>query len=198
MHNAIDEEELMRIKSTEFQPGGFYHIYNHAAQGMLLFRDSDDYQKCLSLMQTHLSSPDYSMVTFCLMPNHYHFFLRQNGECPAYVIMNKIWFSYSKYYNLKYGGKGSIFAGKTQHKHVDKDIYLLRLSAYIHQNPVSAGLTVTPEQWEWSNYREWVGLRDSLLCDQSICRSYYSDESSYKELMDEIADNKQLKDYLLD
>ncbi len=188
----------MRVKATEFLPGNFYHIYNHAAQNLLLFRDGEDYSKCLSLMHKYLHSPDFSMVAFCLMPNHYHIFIRQNGECPIYLIMNKIWFSYSKYYNAKYGGKGSIFAGKTQHKLVDKDIYLLRLSAYIHQNPVSAGIVNTPEEWEWSNYHEWVGLRDSQLCDYSICREYYTDETHYKELMEEIAEAKQIKDYMLE
>ena len=188
----------MRIKATDFLQGHYYHIYNHASQNLLLYRDAEDYQNCLSLMNKYLNSPDFSMVAFCLMPNHYHLFIRQNGECPIYLIMNKIWFRYSKFYNGKYGGKGSIFAEKTQHKHVDKDIYLLRLSAYIHQNPVTAGLVATPEHWEWSNYREWIGLRDALLCDYDICRIYYKDESSYREMMVDMAAAKQIKDYMLD
>ncbi|MDD2229724.1 MAG: transposase [Candidatus Cloacimonetes bacterium] len=188
----------MRIKSTDFIPANYYHIYNRAAQSLLLFKNAEDYQKCLSLMNRYMDSPDFSMVAFCLMPNHYHFFMHQNGECPIYMIMNKIWFSYSKYYNRKYGGKGSIFAGKTQHKHVDKDAYLLRLPAYIHQNPVTAELVSSPEQWEWSNYLEWVGLRDAQLCDFEIIRSYYDDESSYSEMMDVIASEKQIKSYMLD
>jgi len=188
----------MRIKATYFQPGNYYHIYNHAAQKLLLFRDTEDYRKCLSIMNTYLKSPDFSMVAFCLMPNHYHFFIRQNGECPIYLIMGKIWFQYSRYYNKKYGGKGSIFAGKLQHKHVDKDEYLLSLSAYIHQNQVTAGLVDSPELWEWSNYREWIGLRATQVCDFSICRAYFKDEASYMKIMDAIADSKQIKSYVLD
>ncbi len=188
----------MRVKAEEFISGCYYHIYNHAAQKLLLFRDAEDYQKCLSLMNIYLVSPGFSVVAFCLMPNHYHLLIRQNDECPIYQIMNKIWFRYAKYYNGKYGGKGSIFAGRTQHKHVDKDRYLFRLSAYIHQNPVSAGLVKSPEDWEWSNYQEWIGLRHTRLCDYSICRGYFKDETSYREIMEEITAGKHIEKYLLD
>ncbi|PKN72006.1 MAG: hypothetical protein CVU50_08950 [Candidatus Cloacimonetes bacterium HGW-Cloacimonetes-3] len=188
----------MRVKAVEFISACYYHIYNHASQSLLLFRDAEDYRKCLSLMTKYLDSTSFSMVAFCLMPNHYHFLIRQNGEYPIYQSMSKIWFSYSMYYNGKYGGKGSIFAGKTQHKHVDKDIYLLRLSAYIHQNPVSAGFVKSPEDWEWSNYQEWIGLRHTQLCDESICRAYFKDASSYREIMEKITALKHIEKYLLD
>lgn len=188
----------MRIKSTQFLPGHFYHIYNHAAQNSLLFRDAEDYRICLGLMREHLDSPDFSMVAFCLMPNHYHILIRQNGECPIYLIMNKIWFRYSKYYNKKFAGRGSIFAGKAQHKLVDKDEYLMRLIAYIHLNPVAAGLVAAPQDWEWSNYQEWAGLRDKYLCDLSIGKSYYADLKNYQDLMEEITADKRMHKYLLD
>jgi REP element-mobilizing transposase RayT len=127
----------MRLKSDSFYPGSYYHLYNHAAQNTLLYRDDEDYEKCLSLVKLHLSSSDFSVVSFCLMPNHYHFLIRQNSECPVFYPMNRIWFSYSKYYNKRYQGMGSIFAGRLQHILIDKEIYLHRLIVYIHLNPVS-------------------------------------------------------------
>ena len=188
----------MRIKSVQFEPGKFYHIYNHAAQNSLLFREAGDYAECLGLMSEYFNTKDFSMVAFCLMPNHYHIFIRQNGECPIYLIMSKLWFRYSKYYNRKYSGKGSVFSGKAQHKLVDREEYLLRLSAYIHLNPVSAGLANKPQDWAWSNYQEWAGLRDEYPCDYCICKSYYNDLNNYRELMEEIAQDKNIHKYLLD
>ena len=29
---------------------------------------------------------------------------------------------------------------------------------YIHYNPVRAGLVESPEQWQWSSFRDWAGL----------------------------------------
>jgi putative transposase len=37
---------------------------------------------------------------------------------------------------------------------------------YIHRNPVKRGLVETPEDWEWSSVRWWMGRRDGELpCD---------------------------------
>ena len=110
----------MRIHAYQFHAGGIYHIYNHAAQNMLLFKDKDDYSLCLKMFKEYFSSSDFSVIAVCMMPNHYHLLLRQNGECPPYMILNKLWFRYAKYYNKKYGGKGSIFAQKAQHKLIEK------------------------------------------------------------------------------
>jgi len=150
------------------------------------------------MIHEYLDSPDFSMVSFCLMPNHYHIFIRQNGECPIYLIMNKIWFKYAKYYNKKYEGKGSIFAGKSQHKPVESDNYLLALAAYIHLNPVNAGLVQSPGEWGWSNYREWAGLRKKYLCDLTIVETYFDCTEAYSLLVEEIAKDKRIARFMLD
>jgi len=188
----------MRVNASDFLPGRYFHIYNHAAQGLQLFRDSADYRICLRIIHDYLDSPDFSMISFCLMPNHYHFFIRQNGECPIYLIMNKIWFRYSRYYNKKYEGHGSIFAGKSQHKTVESDNYLLSLTAYIHLNPMNAGLVHSPGEWEWSNYREWAGLRKKYLCDHAIVDAYFSRSEDYQRQVEAIAGDKHIAKYMLD
>jgi putative transposase len=40
---------------------------------------------------------------------------------------------------------------------VEKDEYLLVLSAYIHLNPVKAGMVKKPEEYIWSSYGSYVG-----------------------------------------
>ena len=37
---------------------------------------------------------------------------------------------------------------------------------YIHFNPVSAGLTLTPEEWEFSSLRDYCGMRDGRLINR--------------------------------
>ena len=37
---------------------------------------------------------------------------------------------------------------------------------YIHFNPVSAGLTPTPEEWEFSSFRDYCGMRDGHLINR--------------------------------
>lgn len=37
---------------------------------------------------------------------------------------------------------------------------------YIQYNPVSAGLTQTPEEWEFSSFRDYCGMRDGRLINR--------------------------------
>ena len=188
----------MRVAAKQFEQGSFFHIYNHAAQGMDLFRDEADYSLCMSMISLYLKSDDFTVASFCLMPNHYHFLIRQNADCPIYYIMNKIWFRYSKYLNKKYRGRGSVFAAKAQHKWVDQEAYLLFLIAYIHLNPVAAGLVSNPADWEWSNFREWAGTRDSAPFARALLQNTYYNIDEYSKTLEGIIAERQLQAYLLD
>ena len=43
---------------------------------------------------------------------------------------------------------------------------------YIHFNPVSAGLVVRPEEWEFSSYRDYCGMRAGKLINRKIAREF--------------------------
>ena len=65
--------------------------------------------------------------------------------------------------NKRYRRCGSIFQGRFQAILIDNDAYVLNLSRYIHLNPVKAGLVKRPEEWEFSSYSDYVGLRQGTL-----------------------------------
>lgn len=43
---------------------------------------------------------------------------------------------------------------------------------YIHNNPVKAGLTSTPIDWEFSSAKEYAGLRNGSLVNTSLAKKY--------------------------
>ncbi len=176
----------MRLKSEEFVKGQYYHIYNHAVANDLLFYDEDDYLMCLRRLRRYYEKDAYSILAYCLMPNHYHFLLYQNTDIPFHNSLNKVWFSYSCYLNKKYDRKGTIFSGKQQHIGIKNEAYLRYLCAYIHLNPVKAKLVDTPEAWNWSNYREWIGLRDGILIDREHISCFFQNPSEYKECINSL------------
>lgn len=45
---------------------------------------------------------------------------------------------------------------------------------YIHQNPVKAGLVRNPEDWEFSSYADYAGLRDGKLVNMEVAKKYVS------------------------
>lgn len=188
----------MRVSSNMFISGRYYHIYNHASQNNLLFRDEADYHECIRLMDKYIVKDYISSVAICLMPNHYHFLFRQNSELPIYILLNKLWWAYSRYYNQKYMGKGSIFASKMQHIVVDKENYLCQLVGYIHLNPVKAGLALSPENWRWSNYSEFIGKRKLICTDTELLQNMIPFLSNYAEIIDNLLEDTELSRYMFD
>jgi len=84
-------------------------------------------------------NPDKSLVdvlSYCLMPNHFHLLLRQKTENGISQFMKKISTAYSMYFNTKYDHSGVLFQGRFKSQHVNRDSYLQCLFAYIHLNPL--------------------------------------------------------------
>jgi len=176
----------MRCKKEEFVKCSYFHIYNRSLDGLQLFLDESDYNYFLKKLIPKTIEFPASVFAYCLMPNHFHFLIRQNSDTPIYRIFNDVNNSYVSHYNFKYKRKGSLYQGDLQHKRIKDDKYLVGICQYIHYNPVKANLVDKPEDWEYSNYLEWIGLRNNRLFDDELLRAYFSDNESYK---------KQIKEY---
>ena len=173
----------MRIKQEELFAGGYYHLFNHAAGDNCLFGDTDDYVRCLTTIKRYLQTHPFDVIAYCLMPNHYHFLLRQTCDTPLIQPVNLIWASYSRYYNKKYHSWGSIFRGRLQHHAIIDSRTLLQICVYIHRNPLEAGLVVDLKGWQWSNYWEWIGLRNGQLFCCDVRDMFFVNGAAYAEFM---------------
>jgi putative transposase len=47
-----------------------------------------------------------------------------------------------------------------------KENYSTTAFHYIHQNPFAAGMVKNPEEWAYSSYRDYAGLRNGTLCNR--------------------------------
>jgi putative transposase len=88
--------------------------------------------------------------------------------------------SYTKAYNKRYSRSGTLFQGPDKVAHVSEQAYLLHLCRYIQANPVKDGLVVEPDDWPYSNYVEWVGLRSGTLVDRDFAREHFPTPESYR------------------
>ena len=187
----------MRCKKEEFEKGAVFHIYNHSVREIDLFREKDDYLYFLSKVKDNYDSEKYGIYSYCLMPNHFHFCIRQKSEVPVYSFFNTFITSYAIHYNSKYKRKGKIFAGKLQHKKIEEENYFVGISAYIHLNPVKAGLVDNLSNWEFSNYLEWIGERKGILFDDEILKEYFESAEKYKKWIKENEiEIKKINEYL--
>ena len=99
----------------------------------------------------------FDTLAYCLMPTHFHFlvFVRSEETDTLKDAVGLMLSSYTKAINRRYNRHGSLFQLHTKAKLIEKDDYLLTITAYIHQNPVRAGLVKKLEEWEYSSYREY-------------------------------------------
>jgi len=135
-------------------------------------------------------------ITHCLMPNHYHFLVRQDGKKPAGLLPQYLFNSYTKAYNNLYGHSGTLFEGHYHSKPVEKQSYLLHLCRYIHANPVKDGFVDHPGDWPYSNYLEWIGKRRGTLVDRQFVKEYFPTTESYVEFVSDYIRAHKLPDDL--
>jgi len=181
----------MRCKKEMFQKGNYFHFYNKAINKENLFNSREDYLILLKKLKEVLQFYPTSVFAYCLMPNHFHFLLRQNAEKPIYKIFNHLFSYYVQVFNLKYKRKGRLFKAPLQHKIITDEKYLSYICQYIHLNPVEAGLVRNIEDWEFSNYLEWVGKRNgTLFCDELLIENFGNSEN-YENSIKEFEKSKK-------
>jgi len=88
--------------------------------------------------------------------------------------------SYTKAMNKRYDRVGSLFQGPFRTKHVERDDYLMHLSRYIHLNPLMAGLVGSAEEWPFSSYRDYVGLRGGTLPKPDVVLAQFRTVGAYQ------------------
>ena len=185
----------MRANRPGFISGGFYHIYNRGAHRESIFREEDNYLFVLRKVKRYASQLGLTLIAYCLMPNHYHLLVRQDGEHPASLLPQRVFNSYTKAYNKRYDHSGTLFEGPYKALQIERDDHLLHLCRYIHSNPVKHGLVSRPEEWPYSNYPEWVGLRSGELIDRAFVEAHFPSPADYQEFVrDYLVERKLLKD----
>lgn len=192
----------MPYRGDAFTQGQYYHIYNRGAGKGKIFFNEGNYRYLLRLVKEYAPKFGVTVIAYCLMPNHYHFLFRQETEVLLSKFMQVLFNAYVQALNLQQGRTGTLFEGRFKHKCVDQWEYLMVLCRYIHRNPVKAGLVSKPEDWAYSNYREWVGLRNGALVDMGFVQDHFSSAEEYVKFVNDVEDEEKsyekISKYLFD
>ncbi len=173
----------MPRRTTKFIQGGYYHIYNRGAGRQSIFRKHENYVYLLDMVKELLPTLQLTLIAYCLLPNHYHWLVRQNREIPAGLLAQRIFNRYSNAFNNMYQRSGTLFEDRYQAKPVLTDDYLHQVCLYIHANPVRHGLAMTPALWPYSNYLDWIGQRSDDLVDHDFVRTTFGSGPAYTHTM---------------
>ena len=192
----LDDEDyrffLSRLKEYLYPPKAAFFLEDRlqGSQGSVVAESHTPY------MRKGLPPESFSLLSYALMPNHYHFLIKQLAQVPISKLISKVCTSYSKYFNKKYDRVGHVFQDKFKAVLVTNDSQLMWLSAYIHNNPKTAGLVEDLQGYQWSSYLDYMGLRQGTLCDKHfILKMFQGNIEAYQKFVENsLEKTKELKD----
>lgn len=171
----------MPRRKIEFHRGGIYHIYNRGAGRQSIFYEDENYLYLLRILKDLLPKLELTLLAYCLMPNHYHWLVRQDGDTPAGKLAQYAFNRYVNSFNHRYKRSGTLFEDRFEAIHVDTDAYVRQLCLYIHANPIHQGMAISPDLWAYSNYLEWTGHRKGTLVDPDFVTNWFGSGTAYAD-----------------
>jgi REP element-mobilizing transposase RayT len=177
----------MPRRDTPLISGEYYHVYNRGNNRQDIFFERPNYGFFLKQLRKYLigpaAEPWVTVVAYCLMPNHFHLLVRLHDALFSQRMQHHA-ISYTRAINERYHRVGALYQGQFRAIHIDNNDYLLHLSRYIHLNPAAAHLVRQPEDWEFSSYREYIGLRQGTLIDASIVLGQFRTAAEYRQFVE--------------
>ena len=200
----------MPRRATLFLPDQYYHFYNRGNNRQAVFFERDNYLYFLKGLKKYVRAY-MDILAYSLLPTHYHILGKVRpiqtsevfktsevlGADPIQtsevldagvsiskrvsLAMQKFGISYTKAINKRFSRVGALFQGQFQGKPVQNYEHLLNVCVYIHANPVKDGLVTLPEEWEYSNYPEWMNLRAGTLVNREFIQDNFGVPEEYKQ-----------------
>jgi putative transposase len=193
----------MPVRKIPFVNGEYYHVLNRGVAQMAFFNEARNYKQFIKTMlyyqienpkprlsyfspESNLLNADKKIVEiicYCLIPNHFHFLLKQLREKGVTEFISKLSNSYTKYFNIKNKRIGPLLQGEFKAIHIETNEQLIHLSRYIHLNPLVAYLIKDLEEYHWSSYKEYIGLTKTNICSKNIILEQFKSPQDYKQFV---------------
>lgn len=160
--------------------GGIYHVTCRGNGRRRIFKDDQDRERLLARLAESQELFQVRIFLYCLMSNHIHLLVQTPlGNLDRF--MGSVLTGYTVYYNLRHNLSGHLMQGRYGAQLVSGDEYLLKLSRYIHLNPVqikawqnrpTADRIHELRTYQWSSFLEYSGLhkRRSWLVSRPILK----------------------------
>lgn len=188
----------------QYGAGGYYHIYNRGVEKRVIFLDEQDYKVFLGYMKFYLEPPDLQgqalkdpdgkvippsrepknyfleieLLAYCLMPNHFHFLVKQSSDRGIAEFMQSLVLKYVLYFNKKYKRVGGLFQGRYKTVLIESEDQFVYITKYIHRNPIDLrpsrpGLEGLAE-YKYSSLGNYLGLFKQNWVRTDEILSYFS------------------------
>lgn len=127
--------------------------------------------------------PLLDIVAYSLMPNHFHFQVKELIKEGVSKFFRKLGTSYVMYFNIKHERTGRLFESQYKSVLIKTDEQLIHLSRYIHANPfLSSKIDVSLKQlrtYPWTSLPDYLGTRKQTFCDPTEVMAFFKTSDDY-------------------
>ncbi len=127
-------------------------MLNRAVGRATLFKKDGDYAAFEKVMREALEWQPTRLLTYCLMPNHWHLVVwpRKDGELSEF--MRWLTVTHTQRWHAHHGtsGTGPLYQGRFKAFPIQEDDHYFSVCRYAERNALRANLVARAEDWRWS------------------------------------------------
>ena len=145
---------------------------------------SKEKDKTLKLLRMNNFAGEITLLAYCLMPNHFHFFVKQKAAESIDRFMQSLATRYTAYFNRKHKRVGSLYQGVYKAVLITSEEQFLHLSRYIHKQALVPQIALQGEtlrnlrEQQPCSYLEYLGKRKAEWIHPEDILSYFNDANS--------------------
>lgn len=204
----------MAQRKTILATNEIYHIYNRGVEKRPIFIDKRDYSRFIAITNYYRfancpmrfsyfkllsyeekdnlfkklekeSDKLVEIFSFCFMPNHIHFLLKQLADKGISKFMAKITNAFSHYFNIRHNRKGYLFQGNFGASRIEDDEQFIHVSRYIHLNPVTSFIIEINDlpHYEYSSFPEYINSTTGFTNTKDVL-ALFKNRDNYKEFVE--------------
>lgn len=164
--------------------GAFYHVYSRGERKEDIFFGHRDKIKFLNKLKESIDKFNLIIHCYALMSNHYHLLI-ETPDGNLSKSMHHLNTSYANWLKAKHSIIGSVFHSRYKAILVEKEAYLVTLSAYIHLNPVRAGIVNAPEHYNWTSFNSYIKENNKVpwIYTTDILNLFSQNREDYKNFV---------------
>ena len=204
----------MPRRNTPLVNDNFYHVYNRGVNKQPIFFTLKNYKRAVETIKYYLvenppiryskflqltndkqrevsenlnnAKRTVEVISYTLMPNHYHFLLKQVSENGIKNFIRNFQISYTKYINTRFDRVGPLFQGQFKAKLIEDIEILNHLDRYIHLNAYTSHIVKTIEELKVyypSSLPDYLGAYKGGFCSKEFILMQYSSINKYWEFI---------------
>ena len=181
--------KILKKYHEPFISEAYYHIFNRSINKEKLFLNENNYGYFLNQWNKYID-PYLSVLSYCLLPNHYHFFVQvratevDNINGLLEEKFKRFLSSYTLAYNKQNKRTGSLFQKSFKRIEVREDYHFTKLLHYIHHNPVHHGLVKHYSNWKFSSFTAVISNKPTQI-DRKMVLEWFGGKENFIEFHSE-------------